>query len=266
MARDRETGQLGVAVQSHHFSVGSIVPWARAGIGAVATQAVAEPTYGSLGLQLMAGGKVAQEALRSLVAADMQAQLRQVGMIDSKGNVAVHTGKRCVPIAGHYVGDGFSCQSNFAKSRKVWMKMGTSYKRNRKLSFPERLVATLKAGQEAGGDIRGQQSAAVLVVGAQLFPDYYSGRILDLRVEDHPEPIKELERLLLLEKATKWNHKAIGFLSQRKYKNAAQAYSAASKLDPGSEELRFWKALSRINYGDNQANTVLRDLFKENRD
>jgi len=237
---------MGVAVQSHHFSVGGIVPWAMAGVGAIATQAVAEISYGYLGLQLMMSGKDAGLALKALSMMDMNAVSRQVAMVDSKGNVAVHTGTKCVPLAGHFVGIDFSCQANFAKSNKVWKRMGNAYGQNARLPFPERLVHALEAGQEAGGDIRGQQSAAIVIVSGKVDPANSSSKFVDLRVEDHTEPIKELKRLLLLRRATDWNHKAIKLLSARKYEEAAKAYGKAKKFDSKSIELEFWTALCLV--------------------
>ena len=252
MARDAKTGQLGVAVQSHHFSVGSIVPWAKAGVGAVATQAQAEVSYGYLGLELMGAGKDARTALKALTIADANREARQVAMVDSRGTVAVHTGSRCVPLAGDFEGTDFSCQANFAKSKKVWQAMGKVYASSTDVSFPERLIRALEAGQEAGGDIRGQQSAAIMVVSGKADHENLSTKLVDLRVEDHLQPIKELKRLLQLRRATDWNHRAIGFLAAQKYEDAARAYEKAKELDRESIELEFWTSLCLVLSGKSQ--------------
>jgi uncharacterized Ntn-hydrolase superfamily protein len=165
VARDPETGCLGVAVQSHWFSVGAIVTWAEAGVGAVATQALAEVSYGSLGLALMRAGKPAAEALQALLSTDERREMRQVAMIDAQGRVAAHTGSHCMADAGHQVGESFSVQANMMASPEVWPAMAATYRQG-KGDFAERLVSALEAGQTAGGDIRGRQSAAILIVAA----------------------------------------------------------------------------------------------------
>ncbi|MDP9401379.1 MAG: DUF1028 domain-containing protein, partial [Actinomycetota bacterium] len=205
VARDAATGALGVGVQSHWFSVGSVVSWARAGTGAVATQSVAEPAYGPHALELVAGGRSASEALTALLAADEAADVRQVAVVDAAGGVAVHTGDGCIPLAGHLRGEGFSCQANMMASAQVWEAMAAAYRDVADAPFAERLVATLDAGQAAGGDVRGEQSAALLVVPAAGEPAWR--REVDLRVEDHPRPLAELRRLLVL-------HRAYGLATQ----------------------------------------------------
>ncbi len=166
-ARDPQTGLMGVAVQSHWFSVGSIVTWGEAGVGVVATQSMVEPSYGPLGLTLMKAGKSPQEALTSLLASDEGSQLRQVAMVDAQGRVAVHTGARCIADAGHESGDGFSCQANMMANDRIWPAMVAAY-RAATGDLPYRLLAALEAGQEAGGDIRGKQSAAILIVKSEI--------------------------------------------------------------------------------------------------
>jgi len=203
VARDKKSGELGVAVQSHYFSVGSVVTWARAGVGAVATQSFVEPSYGPLGLELMSAGKSAPEALEALVRVDEKASRRQVGMVDSKGRVAAHTGEKCIPFAGQALGDQFSCQANLMRNEKVWGAMHGSFLTS-DLPFAERLVAALQAGEDAGGDARGKQSSALLVVGPEVGPTPWSGRLIELRVEDHPDPVKEIGRLLRFRRGYDW--------------------------------------------------------------
>ncbi len=249
VARDDKTGELGVAVQSHFFSVGAIVPWARAGVGAVATQAMVDVRYGPLGLELMSGGKSAPEALASLIGADQHADSRQVAMVDSKGRAAAHTGPKCIPHAGHAVGDGFSCQGNIMKSDKVWGAMRRSFERNESMRLPERLVASLEAGEKAGGDIRGKQSAAILVVSPDLKPNHWEGKVVELRVEDHPEPVSELKRLLRYQRGYEWANKGDDFLTAKEYRKALDAYSRALELVPEVDELKYWVGVGLLSSG-----------------
>src|SRR5579872_4534304 len=224
VAKDGKTGQLGVAVQSHAFSVGSKVPWARAGVGAVATQALAEISYGPLGLDLMSSGKSARESLEALKKIDSKIERRQIAMIDVCGGVAVHTGRECIPLAGHVVGEQFSCQANLMKSETVWEEMAKTFKRESSLGFPERLVAALEAGQSAGGDLRGKQSAALLVVDSKVPSVNWLGTIVNLRVEDDREPIFQLKRLLRLKKAYDLVDRGASLLAEGKKKESHQAY------------------------------------------
>jgi len=196
VARDAKSGELGVAVQTCNLAVGTWVPWAEAGVGAVATQSHADRTYGTLGLALMRAGKSAQDALTALVAADARVEFRQVAMVDSQGNVAVHTGSRCLPEAGHHPGHGFSTQANMMARPTVWSAMAAAY-RHATGDLASRLLTALDAAEAEGGDIRGRQSAALLVVGPrpETFP------VVDLRVDHHPEPLAELRRMLRLHRA-----------------------------------------------------------------
>ena len=246
VARDEKTGEMGVAVQSHYFSVGSVVTWARAGVGAVATQSMTEISYGPLGLELMGSGKSAPDALEALLRADKKPESRQVAMVDAKGRVAAHTGGKCIPFAGHALGDNFSCQGNIMRSEKVWTSMRDSFLRNGDLPFAERLVAALEAGEGAGGDIRGKQSAALLVVSADISPSYWSGKSIDLRVEDHPEPVPELKRLLQYQRGYDWVSKGDDFLSSANYSDALAAYQNALNLVPEMDELKYWVGISLL--------------------
>ncbi|HML03574.1 MAG TPA: DUF1028 domain-containing protein [Candidatus Bathyarchaeia archaeon] len=196
VSRDSKTGEIGVAVQSHWFSVGGDVSWAWAGFGAVATQAFADPSYGSRGLALMHQGKSAPDALKQLINTDPQQEVRQVAIVDAKGRVAVHTGRRCVMHAGHKIGEGHSVQANMMLNDMVLSAMAKAFERTRG-DLANRMMASLEAAQRAGGDIRGKQSAAILVVRAQSSGELWTDRVVDLRVDDHPEPIMELRRLLI---------------------------------------------------------------------
>lgn len=260
VARDKKTGQVGVAVQSHWFSVGSVVSWARAGVGAVATQSMAEISYGPLGLELMSAGKSAEHSLDALLKADSKRETRQVAMVDSKWRVAVHTGKKCIPFAGHATGDQFSCEANLMINDAVWGAMQRSFERSNKLELPERLIAALEAGQKAGGDVRGKQSAAIVVVSPNVSPNFWSGRLVDLRVEDHPNPIPELKRLLRLQRGYEFANKGDELLTKGSFRESLRAYEKASRLAPEIEELKFWQAVSLV-----QANRVkdAKPLFKQ---
>src|SRR5207248_1848101 len=209
VARDPATGEMGVAVQSHWFSVGSIVPWAEAGVGAVATQSFVDPSYGKLGLDLMRAGRSAPEALAGLLAADSNRDVRQVAMIDAQGRVAAHTGAKDIQSAGNHVGEQYSTQANLMSNDNIWPAMAKAYEET-KGDLAERLLAALDAAQSAGGDIRGRQSAAIVVVKAKSSGKPWEDRIFDLRVDDSTEPLKELRRLVTLQRA--YNHMNAGDL------------------------------------------------------
>lgn len=191
VARDAQTGELGVAVQTHQPSVGALCPFAEAGIGAVATQSIVEPKYGPRGLEAMHGGEAAADALERLLGEDEGRDLRQVAFIDARGNVSAHTGSRCIAHASHFVGDGFSCQANMMRDPGVPEAMAEAYA-SASGDLAHRLLAALDAAEAAGGDIRGMQSAALIVVG--------EGTRLDRRVDDHSEPLRELRRLVDLDR------------------------------------------------------------------
>ena len=203
VAYDPESKELGVAVQSHYFNVGSLVPWAEAGVGAVATQSFVEVSYGPLGLALMRAGKSAEQALQSLLASDAQADQRQVAMVDALGGVAVHTGSKCIQAAGHKTGAGYSVQANLMRNDTVWGAMSEAYEGTQG-DMAERLMSALEAAEAEGGDIRGKQSAALLVVGGERTGNPWQGRLFDVRVDDHAGPLPELRRLLELRGHTAW--------------------------------------------------------------
>jgi uncharacterized Ntn-hydrolase superfamily protein len=245
VARDPATGQLGVAVQSHNFSVGTVVPWAEAGVGAVATQSIPDLSYGKLGLDLMRAGKSAPDALRSLLAGDDGRDLRQVAMIDARGRVAGHTGSRNIPKAGHEVGANFAVQANLMVNDKVWPAMARAFE-TATGALAERMLAALDAAQAAGGDIRGKQSAAIVVVSGTPTGNSWVDRVVDLRVDDSTEPLKELRRLLVLRRA--YDHIDAARQAQRNNDNerALTEYRAASALVPNNAELIFWHAVALV--------------------
>ena len=248
VARDPETGELGVAVQSHWFSVGSSVTWAEAGIGAVATQSFVDPSYGKLGLDLMRMGKSAPDALKSLLAGDDGRDVRQVAMIDSQGRVDAWTGAKDIPAAGHKVGTNYSVQANLMLNDKVWPAMSRAFETT-KGDLATRMLAALDAGQEAGGDIRGRQSAALVIVTGKPTGKPWADRVFDLRVDDSPEPLKELRRLVNLQRA--YNHMNAGDLAVEKKDNegALREYGAAEKLVPDNAEMIYWHAVALVNMG-----------------
>jgi uncharacterized Ntn-hydrolase superfamily protein len=246
VARDPSSGELGVAVQSHWFSVGSIVPWAAPDIGAVATQSIAEPAYGPRLLDRIAAGQAVGDALDALLAADQQARFRQVAAVDVRGAVAVHTGDGCIPHAGHAKGDGFCAQANLMASPDVWPAMVRAFDAAEgRLS--RRMLASLEAGEAAGGDLRGRQSAALIVVPAEG-----EGwlRVTDLRVEDHPEPLEEMARLLDLSEAYALAAEGDELAGAGRHEQAAERYRQAARLAPDSDELLFWAGLALAKLGD----------------
>ena len=246
VARDPKTGEMGVAVQSHWFSVGSNVAWAEAGVGAVATQSFIDPSYGRNGLDLMRGGAAADEALKTLLAKDEGRDVRQVAMIDAVGRVAAHTGAKCIEAAGDRVGAGYSVQANLMSNATVWPAMARAFESARG-DLADRMLAALDAAQAAGGDIRGRQSAALVVVKAESTGKPWADRLFDLRVDDHPEPLKELRRLVRLQRA--YNHMNAGDAAVERKDNvgALREYAAAEALVPDNIEMVYWHAVALAN-------------------
>ena len=248
VARDPATGELGVAVQSHWFSVGPIVAWAEAGVGAIATQSFVDPSYGKNGLDLMRGGKSAPDTLKELLAKDEGREVRQVAMIDAQGRVEAWTGKNDIQAAGHIVGTNFSVQANLMLNDKVWPAMARAFESARG-DLADRMLAALEAAEAAGGDIRGRQSAALIVVTGKPTGLAWKDRTFDLRVDDSPQPLKELRRLVRLQRA--YNHMNAGDLAVEKKDNegALREYSAAERLVPDNAEMIYWHAVALVNMG-----------------
>jgi len=249
VARDKETGQLGVAVQSHYFQVGPVVPWALAGVGAVATQPMVNISFGPLGGEYMRLGYTAEQALKALLAGDSQPESRQVALVDASGGVAVHTGPRCIPAAGHRAGDGFSCQANLMEKDTVWDAMHDAY-RSTDAPLAERMMAALDAAEAEGGDIRGRQSAAMLVVTGQPTGRSWEDRIIDLRVEDAPDPLAELRRLLRVKRAYMTLSDADKLEEAKDLAGANAMRLEATKLAPEMVEVQFWTGLSLAEAGE----------------
>lgn len=261
VARDPRTGELGVAVQSHYFSVGPVVPWAEAGVGAVATQSLVLVDYGPLGLDLMRRGFTAKQALDSLLAADPHHEGRQVAMVDAHGGVAAWTGPACIPDAGDAQGEQFSCQANLMASPAVWPAMKSAFERAEG-DLAERMMQALEAAERAGGDIRGRQSAAILVVKANGSGKPWNDVVVNLRVEDHAQPLAELRRLLRLRRAYNLEDQGDAFTSEQQPEKAAQAYADAMKLAPDVVELQFWAASTMYQNGRKpEARALFRKVF-----
>jgi uncharacterized Ntn-hydrolase superfamily protein len=262
VARDPATGEMGVAVQSHWFSVGSVVPWAEAGVGAVATQSFVDPSYGPLGLALMRAGKSAPEALKALLAGDGQEAVRQVAMVDARGNVAAHTGTKCIAAAGHETGEQFSVQANLMENPSVWPAMARAF-REAKGDLADRMVAALEAAEEAGGDIRGRQSAAIVVVKGTATGRPWADTIFNLRVEDSPRPLEELRRLMRLQRAYTHASQGDDLAAAGKLQEALAEYAEAARLAPEVLELPYWQAVTLAGSGHlEEALPIFRRVFE----
>jgi len=248
VARDAATGQLGVAVQSHWFSVGPLVPWAEAGVGAVATQSFVDPSYGPLGLALMKAGRNATQTLEALVAGDDGRDVRQVGMVDVKGGVATHTGRLCISEAGGQVGDGYVVQANMMEKASVWPAMARAFE-GAQGDLAARMLAALDAAEAEGGDIRGRQSAALLVVEGISTGKPWADKVFDLRIEDHSDPLVELRRLVGVQRA--YNRMVAGddCVIVEDWSCAEAEYGAAQKLLPDNAEAAFWHAVALASNG-----------------
>jgi uncharacterized Ntn-hydrolase superfamily protein len=247
VARDSVSGEMAVAVQSHWFSVGTAVSWAEAGVGAVATQSFVNKSFGIRGLDLLRRGLTAQEALDALLKDDDGREVRQVAIVDTKGNVATHTGKGCIQYATQIQGKQFSVQSNMMLTDKVSKSMASSFERSGGKPLGERMLLALEAAQSAGGDIRGKQSAALIVVPGKSEGKPWDERTVDLRVDDSKEPIKELRRLYTVSIA--YQHMNNGDLAVEKndMTKAMNEYNAAMKLMPGNLEMQYWTAVTLAN-------------------
>ncbi len=266
VARDSATGEMAVAVQSHWFSVGTVVSWGESGVGVVATQSFVNKSFGVRGLALLKSGLTAQQTLDSLLATDAGREVRQVGIADARGNVAVFTGKNCIEFAAHIKGKDFTVQSNMMLGNRVPQAMASAYEKNRHLPLAERVLAALRAAQSVGGDIRGKQSAALLVVGGKPAAEPWNDKLVDIRVDDHAEPIKELERLLKTWRA--YEHMNNGDLAVEKndMPTAMKEYMAAEKMFPNNLEMQYWHAITLANNKKvPQAAQMLKAIYKKDK-
>lgn len=266
VARDEKTGEIGVGVQSHWFSVGTVVSWGEAGAGVVATQSFVNKSFGPKGLQLMKEGLSATEVLDRLLGEDEGREMRQVAMIDARGGIANFTGSLCIDHAGHLSGENYSVQSNMMLTDKVNKAMATAFESSKDQPLAERILAALEAAQTAGGDIRGQQSAAILVVPALSQGRPWDERKVDLRVDDHQAPLQELKRLLAVHRA--YDHMNNGDLAVEKgdMKKAMEEYNLAMKLSPANLEMQYWTAITLANNKRvNEAAAMLQKIYQKDK-
>ena len=266
VALDETTGELGVAVQSHWFSVGFLVPWAKAGVGAVATQSFVKVDYGPDGLQLMESGITAVDALKTLTSKDDGEAVRQVGMIDIKGNVAAHTGSRCIKYAGHIVGENYSVQANMMANGTVPKAMAVAFEKT-KGDLADRMMAALEAAEAEGGDIRGKQSAAMVIVSGEPSGVDWKDTKLSLRIEDHPTPLIELKRLIRVHRAYQHANMGDHYMETEEIDKALIEYSKAAEYYPENAELPYWSAVALANGGRvEEALPVFQSVFQRNPD
>jgi uncharacterized Ntn-hydrolase superfamily protein len=262
VARDEVTGELGVAVQSHWFAVGTVVAWAKPGVGAVATQAMANISLGPKSLDLLSQGIGPEEVIARLLAEDQGAAYRQLAVIDFSGNSAAHTGDRCIAYAGHRTGKNYSLQANMMLKDDVVESMEKAWLASKDLPFAERFLVTLEAAEAAGGDIRGRQSASLLIVKGTATPNVWEERLIDLRVDDHAEPLEELRRLYLVHSAYRYMNEAEVALENGATEQAMNTYNKALELMPDNPEMPFWTAISLAQKGEmEQAEALLQKVY-----
>jgi len=258
---DSATGQFGAAVQSHWFKVANVI-WCEPGVGAIASQSFSDYRYGMLGLEMMRAGKSAQETLDGLIASDPGEAVRQVGMIDANGVVAAHTGANCIAEAGHRVGPNYSMQANLMLENTVWDAMAVAFE-STEGDLADRMMAALEAAQGEGGDIRGMQSAAMLVVKAEPTGLPWQDKLVDIRVDDSPEPLNELRRLLNVTRAYQKMNYGDELLAEEKFDEASVAYAEAAALAPGNVEIQFWHAATLAQIGQvDRSLPIFKEVFE----
>ena len=258
VARDPETGRFGVAVQSHFLGVGPVVPWLEAGVGGIATQASVNISFGPIGLEMLRAGQTAEEVVVSLTAGDPSSAIRQLGVVDAEGRTAAHTGADCIPACGHRVGDGYTVQGNLLERDTCWPAMADAYEAalTRGEPFVERLLLALEAAEGEGGDVRGRQSAAIMVVDGEVRPAswrgrLWGGRLMDLRIEDHADPVPELRRIVTMQLA--YDLTADQGDAALAGRSALERYAQARQLAPQAYELVFWRGVELAGEGDVEA-------------
>ncbi|MFW9973054.1 MAG: DUF1028 domain-containing protein, partial [Candidatus Odinarchaeota archaeon] len=247
VARDAKTGEMGVGVQSHWFSVGSVVSWGEAGVGVVATQSLVNKSFGLRGLDLLKQGKTPKETIEILLSDDEGRAVRQVAILDTQGRVATHTGLKCIKQAGHIVGDNFSVQANMMLSDQVWSAMAEAFEKHKNLPLPERIIKSLEGAESVGGDIRGKQSAALLLIDGKAPDNKWEDPIINLRVEDHPEPLKEISRLLNVWRAYEHMNNGDLAIERGDMGKALEEYNASMEKFPENLEMKYWTAISLAN-------------------
>jgi uncharacterized Ntn-hydrolase superfamily protein len=264
VARDEGTGEIGAGVQSHWFSVGTVVPWALAGVGAVVTQSFTNPAFGPRGLELLAEGVAPKEAVERMIGADEGRDFRQLAVIDAHGNAQAYTGSKCVAEAGHICRKNFSVQANMMLNDSVWGAMAEAFERSEG-PLAERIMMALDAAESAGGDARGRQSAAIVTVKAVGTGESWRDRTVDLRVDDHREPLKEMRRLLQVNRAYESMNAGDASMEKGDMAGALKSYSKAEKLFPRNEEMVFWHAVALANNGRFEESVPLfQKAFKKN--
>ena len=251
VAFDQETGEMGVGVQSHWFSVGNVVAWAKSGVGVVATQSFVNKSFGPKGLAMMEAGVPANEVLAVLLSNDSGESVRQVGMVDKNGVLAVHTGSKCVDFASHVQGENYTAQANMMLKNTVPEAMASAFESSRGEPLAERILKAMQAAQAEGGDIRGKQSAAIHVVkiasnGEPWNDDY----VVDLRVDDHENPIEEIARLLRVQRAYEFMNAGDLYVEHGQMDDAMKAYKSAMNMFPENLEMKYWTAITLANGGD----------------
>lgn len=267
VARDEKTGDMVVAVQSHWFSVGTVVSWAEPGVGVIATQSFVNKSFGPRGLELLKQGKSPQEALDELLSADEAAAVRQVAILDTQGRVAVHTGKQCVDYAGHQKGENFSVQANMMKTPEVWPAMARAFEQNINLPLPERIIKVMEAAESKGGDVRGKQSAVLLVVRGEKTDEPWNDRLIDLRVDDHENPVQELSRLLKTYRAYEYMNDGDLAVEEGNMQKAKELYGKAEEMFPQNLEMKYWHAITLANNGQiEDARRMLQNIYRKNKD
>ena len=263
VARDKNTDEMAVGVQSHWFSVGTVVSWGQSGVGVVATQSFVNPALGPEGLRLMAEGKSAKEALEILISADEGKDFRQVAYLDAQGSVFAHTGQKCIASAGHLVGDDYSVQANMMLNDKVVPAMAKAFEENSDLPLAERVLKVLHAAQAAGGDIRGKQSAALIVVGGEKVAEPWKDKKVDIRVDDHQNPLQELNRILKVHRAYEHMNNGDLAIEHDDMEAALREYGAAEQMFPDNLEMKYWKAVALAsNNRLEEALPIFSEVFK----
>jgi uncharacterized Ntn-hydrolase superfamily protein len=265
VARDTATGEMAVGVQSHWFSVGTAVPWGESGVGVIATQSFVNLSFGPEGLKLLGEGKNAEETLRILIEADEGRDYRQLAVLDIHGIVAAYTGKKCIESAGHYTDDNYSVQANMMLYDKVVPAMKNAWEINANLALAERVLEVLQAAQQAGGDIRGKQSAALIVVGPDRVAEAWQNKRVDLRVDDAIEPLTELERLLHIHRAYEHMNQGDKAIEDGNMQQALDEYGLAARLLPENPEMKFWEAVALANNNFlAEALPLFKEVFEKN--
>lgn len=264
VARDAKTGEMAVGVQSHWFSVGTAVPWVEPGVGVVATQSFVNKSFGPRGLELLKEGKSPEEALAILLADDEGREVRQVAILDAQGRVATHTGKQCIRYAGHINGKNFSVQANMMLTDKVWPAMAKAFERSEGQPLAERVVLAMQAAEQVGGDIRGKQSAALVVVRGSKSNQPWDDKLIDLRVDDHEQPLDELARLLKVHRAYEHMNQGDLAIERGEMKRAMEEYGKAESMYPNNLEMKYWHAIGLANSGQiEEAGKMLREVYRK---